>query len=104
MGIEMTNEDGVCRATIAGELTIYGVAEYRDQLLEGCHTRKGLTLDLSGVTEMDTAGVQFLLALRRHLGDTEEGLRLQHPSTTVRETLGLLRLGELCRDDEEEAA
>jgi len=52
------------------------------------------TLDLSTVQEIDSAGVQLLLALRRAL--TERGLTLQlgEPSAVVREALARLGLDE----------
>lgn len=55
-------------ATLAleGDLTIYRAAEVAQSLRQAlAGNPKGLTLDLAGVTEIDSAGAQLLLAARR---------------------------------------
>lgn len=78
--------------TFDGEMTIYTAAEQFQRLQEHLNMHTNLVLDLSGVTELDSAGLQLLLlaqteALRRGLL-----FRLQRPSATVQEVLQLLRL------------
>ena len=92
MDIEVINDEGLCHTQVEGELTIYTVTNYRQAFLEqsqGCH---GVKIDLAGVTEIDTAGVQLLVALRQHLIGTESGLQLCNPSESVQEALELTRL------------
>jgi len=92
MSIEMINEDGLCHIAVEGELTIYTAVNYLQVFQEqsqGCH---GMKIDLAGVTEIDVAGVQLLVALRQHLIGTENGLQLCNPSESVREALELTRL------------
>jgi len=92
MSIEMINEDSLCHMAIEGELTIYTAVNYLQAFQEqsqGCH---GMKVDLAGVTEIDAAGVQLLVALRQHLIGTESGLQLCNSSESVRETLALTRL------------
>jgi anti-anti-sigma factor len=64
------HEDGTCRLQVDGELTIYNALQIRDGLLEHLVATDGIEVDRGGVTEMDTAGVQLLLATKR------EGIRL----------------------------
>lgn len=70
MHIDAQQENGICRLQMEGELTIYRGLEIRDGLMEHLAASAGIELDLGGVTEMDTAGVQLLLAAKR------EGIRL----------------------------
>ncbi|GAB6042414.1 STAS domain-containing protein [Endothiovibrio diazotrophicus] len=48
-----------------GELTIFAAAELKQPLLDALNGAPGLTLDLSAVEELDTAGLQLLLLLAR---------------------------------------
>ena len=50
---------------IVGELSIATVAEWRERLLAHMAETASLHIDLSGITEMDTMGVQLLLAACR---------------------------------------
>jgi len=103
MGIEVNTENGVCHARVEGEMTIYTTGEYRETLLEQCHTRQGMELDLANVTEMDISGLQLLVALKKHLNGTERGLRLRSPSETVQEVLDVTRMAESFDGEIEEA-
>ncbi len=92
MGIEIKSHDGRCLARIEGDMTIYTAGEYRESLLEQCHSRDGLELDLENVTEIDAAGLQLLVALKKHLDDTESGLQLMKTSESVQKALALTQL------------
>ncbi len=70
MHIGVRHEDGTCRLHVDGEFTIYNALQIRDGLREHLVSADGIEVDLGGVTEMDTAGVQLLLATKR------EGIRL----------------------------
>lgn len=75
---------------IEGELTIYRAAELKQLLL----SQPQLTeIDLSAVTEIDTAGVQLLLAARKAAQAQQRELHLVQASPSVLELLGLLNLG-----------
>ncbi len=92
MGIEIKSENGQYQARIEGDMTIYTAGEYRETLLEQCHSREGLELDLEHVSEIDAAGLQLLVALKKHLDDTESGLRLMKTSESVQKALALTQL------------
>lgn len=47
---------------IAGDLTIYDVGAYHEKLKERFRIDKNLEFDLSGVGEVDAAGLQLLAA------------------------------------------
>ncbi len=95
MGIEINTLDGNCQARIDGELTIYTAAQYRESLLEHFQDQRGfeLELDLEEVTEIDTAGIQLLIALRKHLDQCVSGLHLKKSSEPVKKALQLTQLG-----------
>lgn len=83
---------------IDGELTIYRAAELRPTLQTALEAAlaagSDLALDLSGVTEMDSAGVQLLLATQKSLQAREHDLRLNAPSEAVLEVLDFLGLSD----------
>lgn len=70
MHISARHENGICRLQIEGEFTIYNAQQIKDGLLEHLAASNEIELDLGGITEMDTAGFQLLLAAKR------EGTRL----------------------------
>lgn len=80
---------------IDGELTIYRAAELCDALKaavagvpEGCE----FDVDLSEVTEMDSAGVQLLMAARKTARSGGRQLRISAASPAVAEVFQILRL------------
>ena len=75
-----------------GELTVQTAAEHKTRLLAGLIADGGMDLDLSGVTELDTAGLQLLLLLGREAAQLGTSLRLLNPSEPVLEVLRLARL------------
>jgi anti-anti-sigma factor len=70
MHINAQQENGICRLQMEGEFTIYHALDIKDGLMAHLAVNNEIELDLSGVTEMDTAGFQLLLATKR------EGTRL----------------------------
>ena len=84
---------------LPAELTIYTAGETRPQWLAwlAADDAESLQVDASGVTEVDAAGVQLLVALDRALAAQHRGLHLQGPSPALRgacERLGLTGLLE----------
>jgi anti-sigma B factor antagonist len=83
---------GLRRFVVDEELTIVTAAEHRERLLAFLGDATGIRVDLSGVADIDTAGLQVLLLAR------DEGARLglpvtfAEPSAAVTEVLALTRL------------
>ncbi len=65
MTIRVETKSGVAKLSIDGELTIYAARESKSQLLDALHGCGEMEIDLSGVSEMDTAGLQVLLLTKR---------------------------------------
>ncbi|UQU67902.1 STAS domain-containing protein [Couchioplanes caeruleus] len=53
------------RLAVDGELTVLTAAAQKERLIGALQTSSGLRVDLSGVDEVDTAGLQVLLLARR---------------------------------------
>ena len=72
-GIKVTTEerDGSLLVIPEGPLTIYEVGELHQAFVTGFTDRRGLLLDLTGVTECDTAGVQLLCSARKSAEENE---------------------------------
>ena len=78
------------------ELTIAQAASCRDQLVDAlCAAGPDLALDLSAVTDIDSAGVQLLLSAQRSLAEAGARLVLQSVSETVRDALQVFGLDPL---------
>jgi anti-sigma B factor antagonist len=83
------SDDSICRVAIDGEVTIYSVAEVKAGLAALLPAPGTLEIDLSGVTEMDTAGLQLLLMAKRLDGPN---VRFVNHSDAVLAQLGLTNL------------
>lgn len=80
------------RVQVDGELTIYRANELKPELLAALNGAAQAEFDLSGVTEIDTAGVQLLLLARREAQARGIALHLRSPSQAVRGAFALLAL------------
>ena len=81
------------RLAIAGEMTIYRATELKQTLLAALERQSAVELDLSEVSELDTAGVQLLLLAKQLAQANGTELRFVGPSATVLEVFELLDLG-----------
>ena len=80
------------RLEFTDELTIYGAAEAHRRVLAALAAGGPLELDLGEVGELDSAGVQLLLALERECAAQARELRVTAISPAAREVLTLLNL------------
>ena len=83
------------RFRIDGEFTIYRAAELAAAMrtaLAQVDEGAAFDVDLSGVTEMDSAGVQLLVAARRSAGESGRTLRIAGRSPAVVEVFRILQL------------
>ena len=58
--------DGVSQVSIAGEMTIYAAAELKAPLWTAVQAAPSVEVDLSQVSELDTAGLQLLMLIKKH--------------------------------------
>ncbi len=83
----------VKRLVLEGELTIYGAAELQARLVAAlADAPEGLEIDLADVTELDSAGVQLLMATQRAARVSGRTLTFHAPSDAVRDVIELFDL------------
>lgn len=98
MQLDQRLDGRTARLELSGELTIYEAAALHDAVLGSLDAGDVIELDLSGVTELDTAGFQQLYLLQRELRATRRRLTIQAHSAATREVFDLLRADALFDD------
>lgn len=93
MNQDNQSRDEVLR--LQGEVTIYRAGELAQQVLTAVRRQRCSRIDLSEVTELDTAGIQILLMARRLASAGEIPLQVVNPSECVRDVLSLCNLAHL---------
>lgn len=83
------------RLRIETDLTIYTALRTKDLLLAELAAGPELAIDLSAVSEIDTAGLQLLLLAGREAAKAGKKLELVSPSTAVTSVLELCNMGSL---------
>lgn len=78
---------------IEGELSIYRAEELKHTLLAALEQSAALEVNLAGVTEFDTAGVQLLMLAKETARARHGELRLVAHSPAVVEVFELINLG-----------
>lgn len=73
--------------TIAGELTIYTAANEKQVLQEALESTEELEVNLSQVSEMDSAGLQVLIVLKQEAARRKKKLHYSMHSKAVLEIL-----------------
>jgi anti-anti-sigma factor len=84
--------DDVTRISLDGELTIYRAADLKVSVLEALRKTRVLEIDLSGVIELDTAGLQVLMLAKQTATAEQRELRLLQHSPAVVEIIEMLDL------------
>jgi anti-anti-sigma factor len=95
MSIQIERTGKTARVTLAGELTIYSVAEIKAGLTEAMNGADEVEVDLQGITEMDTAGLQLMLIAKRNQG--KDVRFINHPQSVLR-LVDLANLGAVFGD------
>lgn len=83
---------------ISGEMTIYTAAELKQALTPLLYRQQALELDLSQVSEMDSAGLQLLLAAKKTMQQGGSPLHLVMHSHAVLDALELCQLAAFFGD------
>lgn len=89
MALTTTAIAGDCaRLAIDGPMTVYEAEAQRNELLQALDASQGLEIDVSGLDEIDTAGVQLLVLAQREARLAGKPLRLSGQSAALQEALG----------------
>ncbi|MDM5099804.1 STAS domain-containing protein [Aeromonas salmonicida] len=83
---------------VSGEMTIYTAAELKQALTPLLYRQQALELDLSQVSEMDSAGLQLLLAAKKTMQQGGYPLHLVMHSHAVLDALELCQLAAFFGD------
>lgn len=92
MSIGEPGQGAAACLAVEGEMTIYRAAELKPALLEAVRAQDAPALDLSAVTEFDSAGLQLLLMARREAQRLGKPLHVAGASPAVRDVCALLGL------------
>jgi anti-sigma B factor antagonist len=84
---------------IEGEMTIYRAEELKQALFGPLLQAARLEVDLSGVTEVDSVGLQLLMLAKRTARSLQGEFRLVGHSPAVLEVFDLLKLAAYFGDD-----
>ena len=75
---------------VTGDMTVYTASQIKQPLVDAvADGAADIQLDLSGVSDFDTAGVQLLLMVHREALVRGRNLKFAAPSNIVREVLSL---------------
>lgn len=75
-------KQAVEKLAIEGELTIYTAAEMKEKI-GALLAAAAVEIELSQVSEIDTAGLQLLLLARQECARQEKAIAFTHPSDAV---------------------
>jgi len=98
MNINVTNEDGVCRIGIDGEMSIYSAAQTKESLLSAMADCNEIEMNLAHVSEIDAAGLQLLALVKREAADSNKPLQFVAHSQAVLDMLDLCNLSGVFGD------
>lgn len=80
------------RLAIIEDMTIYNAAAHKQTLVEGLNACDELELDLSAVSEIDTAGFQLLVLVKREAARLNKTARIVAHSPAVREVVDFFNM------------
>lgn len=83
---------------IAGDMTIYEAAAHSAEILAALAQSGNLEIDLSGVTALDTAGLQLLILAKKTAAAQGGALQLTGHSPAVVDAFDLLQLSQFFGD------
>ena len=88
MATSITSLANACtRITLDGAMTVYEAVDAKRDLLQALAASAELEIDITGLDEVDTAGLQLLLLLRRESLRTAKPVRLAGSSPALAEVL-----------------
>jgi anti-anti-sigma factor len=104
MGINIQKNGELAGVAIDGEMNIYNALELKAALMKSIDESEAVDIDLSGVSEFDSAGLQLLLLARKECERGGKRLKFKAKSAPVESVIGLFNLGELFESPRPEEA
>ncbi|GAA5168959.1 STAS domain-containing protein [Viridibacterium curvum] len=88
-------QDGKGRVAAIGDMTIFHAHQMKEALMTELGANERLEVDLSEVSDIDTAGLQQLLLLHKEAAHGNKPLRFQGHSPAVQQAVQMLKLEAL---------
>lgn len=98
MAIKIDTSGEQCRVAVEGEMTIFSAQELKGALLAPLSDNDDIEVDLSAVSEIDSAGLQIMVLLKLEAFVRNKMLRFTGHSPAVREIIDLCDLGAFFGD------
>jgi anti-anti-sigma factor len=92
MECRLIQQDRRGSLVLEGELTIHHALDMKQALLSVLAQSESIEISLAGVTEMDTAGAQLLLMIKREAEEQGVALRLKDHTSAVRTVVDTMQL------------
>jgi len=89
---ESVNDKDTTRITVIDEMTIYTASTDHSELASLLDFSKNTVIDLSSVSEVDTAGMQILLAIIKEYANKQTELQFEAISTCLLEYITFFNL------------
>ncbi|MEE4279470.1 MAG: STAS domain-containing protein, partial [Halieaceae bacterium] len=102
MSIAVRKYRGVTRIRVEDEMTIYSAGEMKEALVGALSHGDEFEVTLEQVAELDSSGVQLLLAFKQACERDGKSIRFLKPSAPVLEVLETLKLDPLFEHEEQE--
>jgi len=80
------------RLAIVDDMTVYNAGVQKEQLLAGLENCNELEVDLSAVNEIDTAGLQLLILVKREARRLNKKAHFTSHSPAVREVIDFFNM------------
>ena len=96
-GVAVEGRDGDAVVVFRGELDLGAVVQLQDCIDRVASHGRPLTMDLSGVTFMDSSGINILLRARHARGADPDAVTIRSPSDAVVATLEMAGLTRMFR-------
>lgn len=85
---------GLCKLAIDEDMTIYAIDALKNGLSEELGAYERFELNLSAVEEIDSSGIQLLLALRKELMQKKKELKITSVSGVVEKLMESYGIGK----------
>lgn len=94
MPVETIKDGGHSLISIDGEMTISRAAAIKNEIFEKMEWGSAVSLDLSGVSEMDTSGFQILMLAQREAAIKNCAFSIKSQSPATEAVLELFKMRE----------
>lgn len=95
MSIRIENENGIAKVFVNSDLTIYTANDFKQHLVALLEGNEILDVNLKNVGEIDTAGFQMLLLIKREAERLNKRLHLSEASLVAHEIMELLNIDQI---------